>query len=213
MCLLFCLFDTCNFLCTLLLNQLCAHQVCTSFCECKPLINQSRSANKYWNYMCNLTIKLGFHSPCLVIMTSNRHGPNTEGFKMITWLDFRKFKLSFRLKLPVPDQNKQMRFKQWTLQITDLCLVSVSAGTPRPPPPQAWSPHRSEFAPLEEPSWLVFWESFGHPVHRPMARRDTTNRPHCSLKQEEAEILQKFSSALLVEWKRKLTAVFYVRKI
>lgn len=166
------------------------HQVCMTFFECKPLINQPQSANKCWNYMCNLSINMGFRSSCLVLMTSHKHESTTGGFKMIVCLISRKFKVSFRLKLSVPDQNKQMRFEQRTLQITDLCLVSGWAGTPHRPPPQAWSPHRSEFAPLEEPSWTVSWESFGHPAHRPMAQRDTTNSSHCSLKQEEAEELQ-----------------------
>lgn len=68
---------------------------------------------------------------------------------------------------------------------TDLCLVSVWAGTRPLPPLPLGSPHTSEFAPLVAASSLAFWGSSAHPAHRPRARRDTVDMSRCSLKGEE----------------------------
>lgn len=66
---------------------------------------------------------------------------------------------------------------------TDLCLVSVWAGTCTLPPLRVWSPHRSEFAPLGVASSLAFWGSSEHPTHRPRAPTDTMDMFHCSLRE------------------------------
>lgn len=99
----------------------------------------------------------------------------------------------------------------------DLCLVSVWAGTRPLPPLRVWSPRRSEFAPLGVASLPAFWGSSERPTHRPMARRDTADTSHRSLRGRR-KVKSHLISRLHEGLKEgsvgiTLTTVFYIRHV
>ena len=99
---------------------------------------------------------------------------------------------------------------------SDLCPVSVWAGTRPLPRHHVWSPHTLEFAPPGAPSLPASWGSCERPTHCPTAPRDRADMFHWSLR--ERRRLFRITSTWRSErceggrGGRTLTTVFYIRQ-